>query len=325
VFCWLASSGLSWLGYAAVAAALGVLMYGLATPDPLLMPRRVRLAAGAVGVTAAASAVRVVTLPAGTWGSAAVGVLFLVLAMIGLAWVRYDWPRETVQAVMIFPLAEGTWQVAVGGGRGFLNHHAAAAEQRGALDIVRACKNGARATSWFPSDVRAFAAYGCTVVAPCDGTVLRAVDAYPDQIPFQPWPGPAAGNHVRIGTGTEEVLLAHLRPGVSRSPAAIWSAVARSSGRWGTPETPPNHTFTSTPNATAPACGCASRELNGSPAGLASKSPPHQRHHLAGAAVEEEGDPFRVAVQFHSGRRRAGTRTLSATGPGGPDPGLAIR
>jgi murein DD-endopeptidase MepM/ murein hydrolase activator NlpD len=43
--------------------------------------------------------------------------------------------------------------------------------------------------------------------------VLRAADAYPDQIPFQPWPGPAAGNHVRIGTGTEEVLLAHLRPG----------------------------------------------------------------------------------------------------------------
>ena len=186
VFCWLASSGLSWLGYAAVAAALGVLMYGLAIPDPLLMRRRVRLAAGAVGVTAAASAVRVVTLPAGTWWSAAVGVLFLVLAMIGLAWVRYDWPRETVQAVMIFPLAEGTWQVAVGGGRGFLNHHAAAAEQRGALDIVRACKNGARATSWFPSDVRAFAAHGCTVVAPCDGTVLRAVDAYlprPDPVP----------------------------------------------------------------------------------------------------------------------------------------------
>jgi hypothetical protein len=213
VFCWLASSDLSWLGYAAVAAALGVLMYGLALPDPLLMPRRVRLAAGAVGVTAAASAVRVVTLPAGTWGSAAVGVLFLVLAMIGLAWVRHDWPRETVHAVMIFPLAEGTWQVAVGGGRGLLNHHAAAAKQRGALDIVRACMNGARATSWFPSDVRAFAAYGCTVVAPCDGTVLRAVDAYPDQIPFQPWPGPAAGNHVRIGTGTEEVLLAHLRPG----------------------------------------------------------------------------------------------------------------
>ena len=35
VFCWLTSSGLSWLGYAAVAAALGVLMYGLAIPDPL--------------------------------------------------------------------------------------------------------------------------------------------------------------------------------------------------------------------------------------------------------------------------------------------------
>ena len=107
------------------------------------MPRRVRLAAGAVGVTAAASAVRVLTLPAGTWWSAAAGVLFLVLAMIGLAWVRYDWPRETVQAVMIFPLAEGTWQVAVGGGRGFLNHHAAAAEQRGALDIVLANKRRA--------------------------------------------------------------------------------------------------------------------------------------------------------------------------------------
>jgi hypothetical protein len=212
-FCWLASSGLSWLGCAAVAAALGVLMYGLAIPDPLVMPRRVRLAAGAVGVTAAASAFRVVTLPAGTWGSAAVGVLSLVLALIGLAWVRFDWPRETVQAVMIFPLTEGTWQVSVGGGRGFLNPHAAAAEQRGALDIVRAGKNGARVTGWFPSDVRAFAAYGCTVVAPCDGTVLRAVDAYPDQIPFQPWPGPAAGNHVRIGTSTEEVLLAHLRPG----------------------------------------------------------------------------------------------------------------
>jgi hypothetical protein len=114
VFCWLASSDLSWLGYAAVAAALGVLMYGLAIPNPLLMPRRVRLAAGAVGVTAAASAVRMVTLPTGTWGSATVGMLFLVLVMIGLAWVRYDWPRGTVQAVMIFPLAEGTWQVARG-------------------------------------------------------------------------------------------------------------------------------------------------------------------------------------------------------------------
>jgi murein DD-endopeptidase MepM/ murein hydrolase activator NlpD len=111
-----------------------------------------------------------------------------------------------------FPFAQGRW-VILQGGRGVLNHHRRVAEQAGALDLVRLGSRGATVDALYRHALGAFPAYGSTVLAPCDGVVLATRDGLPDQGLERPRLAPAAGNHVRIDTGSEQILLAHLLPG----------------------------------------------------------------------------------------------------------------
>lgn len=132
----------------------------------------------------------------------AIGAVLLVLS------APFTGVRESVAEPMLFPLREGRWLAVEGNGQLF-NHHWPVAAQRGAWDLVR-LGSIARSRRGFRRRGVAFYAFGSPVVAPCGGTVVRAVDGLPDGVPDTRRP---AGNLVVIDTGAERVVLAHLRQG----------------------------------------------------------------------------------------------------------------
>ncbi|HEX2120597.1 MAG TPA: M23 family metallopeptidase [Thermoanaerobaculia bacterium] len=121
-----------------------------------------------------------------------------------------------------FPLRGGTFLVTHGGSTSAANLHNPHPAQRYAVDIVKLNRAGVRAAGLYPSDVSRYAVFGATVVSPCDGPVIRAVDGLPDLAPPTPDTKNVAGNHVVVRCGDADVWLAHLQRGsVSVRPGAI--------------------------------------------------------------------------------------------------------
>jgi len=205
---WGANDRLTWLGDLAVLGTLLVL--AVARSAPAQQPRAVRRTAGAATALALASAVRLPALPTGTLGIPVVlGVGLLVAAVVLVTAARRHRCGTALSRPLHFPL-DGTWYVLQGGGA-LINHHARVAEQRGAVDLVGLGPLGTRTRPGH--DARAYAAYGRSVHAPCDGQVISAAGAVADQRPGEIRYQPAHGNHVFLDTGHEIVKLAHLRPG----------------------------------------------------------------------------------------------------------------
>jgi hypothetical protein len=130
----------------------------------------------------------------------------LAYVMIGV-FDQHD-PRD-----FTFPLEGGHFVVAHGGTIGVLNHHSDHAAQRHALDITAVNALGFRASGLLPDDPARYVVFGKTVVSPCDGTILAAVDGLPDLAPPVADRDNAAGNHVVVSCGDRNVELAHLRKG----------------------------------------------------------------------------------------------------------------
>ncbi len=159
----------------------------------------------------------------------------LALSLVALARARrYRWGAP-LSAPLLVPFAEGVWWVCQGGGRG-INHHVGHPRQRGAVDLIATCSTGSR-RSYGPaarSRLETYAAYGAQLLAPCTGSVLRAVDGLPDEPVGNPSPDVNPfGNHVVIDTGRELVLLAHLRPGSVRVATGDRVAAGRPIGEVG--------------------------------------------------------------------------------------------
>ncbi|MDH6136255.1 hypothetical protein P3T37_005675 [Kitasatospora sp. MAA4] len=124
------------------------------------------------------------------------------------------------------PLPDRRVLVFQGGGPS-INHHTRSPTQRFALDLICLDRYGARARGPVPRNSDAYHAYGATVTAPCDGTVIACVDGYEDQpvlaSPLEPGPlhaQPTVGNHIALqvprataGADGEStiVILAHLQ------------------------------------------------------------------------------------------------------------------
>lgn len=96
------------------------------------------------------------------------------------------------------------WRVAAGGPLPGRNHHLAASDQRFAYDFVRV----------------GGASQGEPILAPCDGTVVTAVDGFEDRPPTLKADNHpdargerAAGNHVVIETPRGFIFLCHLQHG----------------------------------------------------------------------------------------------------------------
>ena len=105
---------------------------------------------------------------------------------------------------------DGDWTVFWGGDTLSQNYHVAYRDQRHAYDIVVA-RNGSTHKGDGGS-LTDYYAFGKTIYAPADATVVGAVDGLPDNIPGVMDPDHAAGNHVILSCGNGEyVLMAHFR------------------------------------------------------------------------------------------------------------------
>ncbi|MHA6762474.1 M23 family metallopeptidase [Streptacidiphilus sp. PAMC 29251] len=214
---WTAASVSSWLSGLAVLGVFLNSCLGFGAPSTTDFPQPVRWLLGLAAVSGIASALRLGGLPTGSPGLWTVAPWAALLLLVGAVVQGRRHRLDTqVSAPLHLPVDDGTWYIGQGGGR-WLNHHFQVPDQRGAIDLVKLRPNGTRATGVGPQrDPAAYAAYGTPLFAPCDGTVLQAVDGHVDQIPGRQRYAPPAGNFVSIDTGRERVLLAHLRPGSLR-------------------------------------------------------------------------------------------------------------
>jgi hypothetical protein len=112
---------------------------------------------------------------------------------------------------MMLPV-KGEWFVFWGGESEDLNYHMANVHQQYAYDLL-IVQDGA---SYFgdPSKNESYHAYGQDIIAPCDGTVVLAIDGVPDNKPGDLNPIHVTGNTLVLETEHKEyVLFAHLKSG----------------------------------------------------------------------------------------------------------------
>ena len=112
-----------------------------------------------------------------------------------------------------FPLKRGAYLIGQGGSHPAANYHVHDPKQRYALDIAKLNGAGMRARGLYPDDAKASAIFGDTVVSPCDGTIVAAVDAFPDASRISLDTKNPAGNHVVVRCGDIDITLAHLGRG----------------------------------------------------------------------------------------------------------------
>lgn len=112
-----------------------------------------------------------------------------------------------------FPLTRGAYIVVQGGSHRDANVHAQHATQGYAVEISKLNNLGMRARGLYPNDAKAYAIFGDAVVSPCDGTVLAAVDAFPDAARISLDDKNPAGNYVTLRCGDVDITIAHLQRG----------------------------------------------------------------------------------------------------------------
>lgn len=169
-------------------------------------------------VGAILSVVRVYDRPLSTeegirwrWSPVLEGTFFTVVLIWGLAGY---WPERS-PVDLAPPLRGGSYYVAHGGGTAPVNYHSAAStSQRYAVDVNQLNGWGLRAEGLAPDRLEAYAIYGDTVYSPLTGTVIEAVDRWPDQL--SPDDQPPEGNHVWLRRDSLYVVLAHLKQGSVR-------------------------------------------------------------------------------------------------------------
>lgn len=126
-------------------------------------------------------------------------------------------PAASTPVATTFQLPfDGAWMVIWGGQSEFRNYHAPTPQQRYAHDIV-IWRDGATYTGDGTRN-EDYHCYGQPQYAPAAGTVVIAVDEYPDDTPgTTPTTDPTlhpAGNHIVIEVAEGEyVLMAHFQPG----------------------------------------------------------------------------------------------------------------
>ncbi len=123
---------------------------------------------------------------------------------------RYAGYTDTTKLHLPF---EGEWLVYQGGRTAFNNPYAVSDDTRFSVDFIN-LKNG-RAFSGaggVGSKNEDYYCFGQPILAPADGTVVRAIEGYDDNPPGQPSGDPAEGNMVIISHGTgERSVFTHLK------------------------------------------------------------------------------------------------------------------
>jgi Peptidase family M23 len=141
-------------------------------------------------------------------------------------------PDQPVIA-LLSPFGPGTYLIANGGRTPAVNAHAVMLDQsitaRRAfwgtafgVDIVKLNRWGFRADGILPESASRYEIFGEHVVAPCEGTVIIAVDGLPDMFVPQLDREHLAGNHILLRCGDADILLGHFRQGSLRVSVGQW-------------------------------------------------------------------------------------------------------
>jgi Peptidase family M23 len=151
-------------------------------------------------------------LPArGGWIASAFLGLISLPCLLGVGHILLaPFPEDRV--LIAFPL-EGDWAVGQGGPSVLTNDHVRYADTRYALDLIKVGPDG----KCFKAEGRRLQdhlSWGQPVRAPLPGTVMAAVETYPDNEVGRVSRGDTRGNHVLIRSAADEIiLLAHLGRG----------------------------------------------------------------------------------------------------------------
>jgi hypothetical protein len=122
------------------------------------------------------------------------------------------------------PLGPGVYLVVNGGNAVSVNAHATMLDEsvarhwpyRGTgqgVDLVALDRRGLRADGIMPADPERYVIFGRSVIAPCPGGVIAAVDGLPDMPVPEVDHDHLAGNHVILRCAGTDILLGHFRNG----------------------------------------------------------------------------------------------------------------
>ncbi|MCB1463197.1 MAG: M23 family metallopeptidase [Nitratireductor sp.] len=145
----------------------------------------------------------------GRWST----LISLLLLATGLGYILSGTLPPGDTRDVAFPLYDGGFVVAQGGGVGLLNHHAGHDEQHFAADITAINGLGFRASGLAPRILDSYEIFGAPVVSPCAGDVTAARDDLPDLVPPARDRENPRGNHAIIDCGAFDIELAHLKSG----------------------------------------------------------------------------------------------------------------
>ena len=164
---------------------------------------------------------------AGVIGAAA--RVILLVAAVGVAGYGVAGRSVPTEAMHLeFPLPSGKYIVGNGGANILLNAHymTLRSEQMRAyrgqsygVDILGVGSWGTRRNSFNPRDPRRYSIFGTTVIAPCAGEVITALDGHADMPVPERDREHLEGNHVILECDGVWIVLAHLRRGSVRRQA----------------------------------------------------------------------------------------------------------
>ena len=126
-------------------------------------------------------------------------------------------PADTAPAIQRNTTAiqlpfQGQWFVYWGGESEAQNYHMNDENQRFAYDFLKVAEGKSYRGS--PDKNENYFAFGQPILAPCDGTVVMAIDGVPDNTPGEVNPVHKTGNTLVLRTDAGEyILLAHLKEG----------------------------------------------------------------------------------------------------------------
>lgn len=138
------------------------------------------------------------------------------------SWVG-QFPPAITAVDLAFPLQGDDYLILNGGNDIRINAHLKTLDEsiprfrayRGqsyGVDIIQTDRFGLRANGIVPSNPADYQIYGESVLAPCSGTIVTAVDGLPDMTIPKIDQVNRAGNHVILRCGNVDIALAHFRP-----------------------------------------------------------------------------------------------------------------
>ena len=126
------------------------------------------------------------------------------------------------------------------------------------MDLSGLNSSGFRATGFLPADLKRYSIFGDSILAPCSGEIIQAVDGLPDLRPPEMDRTHMAGNHILMKCRDAWILLGHMKRGtvrVAKGDAVSSGALVGQVGNSGNTAEPHLHIHAQTPGTDAAPLG----------------------------------------------------------------------